>query len=41
MSANAKVLVSGDRHLLRLRSYKSILIVTPREFLDAQFSAGR
>jgi putative PIN family toxin of toxin-antitoxin system len=33
-AANASFIVSGDRHLLALRSYKSISIVTPRQFLD-------
>jgi hypothetical protein len=40
IAANAKVLVSGDRHLLRLRKYKSILIVAPRDFLGARFGEG-
>jgi putative PIN family toxin of toxin-antitoxin system len=35
LAANASFIVSGDRHLLSLRSYKSISIVTPRQFLDA------
>jgi putative PIN family toxin of toxin-antitoxin system len=33
-SANADVVVSGDRHLLRLGSYKSIPIISPRELID-------
>lgn len=35
LTANAAFVVSGDRHLLRLRKYKSISIVSPREFLEA------
>jgi len=35
LSARAMFVVSGDRHLLRLRKYKSISIVSPREFLEA------
>jgi len=31
-SAQAEFVVSGDQHLLRLRAYQSISIVTPREF---------
>jgi uncharacterized protein len=34
LSASATFVVSGDRHLLRLRKYKSIAIVSPREFLE-------
>ncbi|MGA9963857.1 MAG: putative toxin-antitoxin system toxin component, PIN family [Terriglobales bacterium] len=34
LSASAAFVVSGDRHLLRLRRYKSISIVSPREFLE-------
>lgn len=33
LSAKASFVVSGDRHLLRLRIYKSISIVSPREFI--------
>jgi putative PIN family toxin of toxin-antitoxin system len=35
LAANASFIVSGDRHLIALRSYKSISIVTPRQFVDA------
>lgn len=31
----AQFVVSGDKHLLSLKSYESIRIVTPRVFLDA------
>src|ERR1700746_428545 len=34
LSASATFVVSGDRHLLRLGKYKSISIVSPREFLE-------
>jgi putative PIN family toxin of toxin-antitoxin system len=34
VEAQAQVIVSGDRHLLTLRKYKSIAIVTPRQFLE-------
>ena len=36
MAARARVIVSGDRHLLRLGSFRSILIQSPREFLDSK-----
>ena len=34
LAANASFLISGDRHLLALRTYKSISIVTPRQFVN-------
>lgn len=33
LAAEANYIVSGDRHLLRLKRYESILIVSPREFV--------
>ena len=35
LAANASFLISGDHHLLALRTYKSIFIVTPRQFINA------
>lgn len=37
--ANAHVLITGDKHLQALRSFRSIGIMSPREFLDA-YSSG-
>src|ERR1700719_4504352 len=37
LSARATFVVSGDGHLLRLRKYKSIAIVSPRKFLETCF----
>ena len=34
LEARANYIISGDRHLLGLRQYQDISIVTPREFLD-------
>jgi putative PIN family toxin of toxin-antitoxin system len=34
VSAEASFVVSGDRHLLRLRVYRAVSLVTPREFLE-------
>jgi len=34
LAAKADFVVSGDRHLLRLRAYGIIPIVTPREFVE-------
>ena len=35
MAGDAAYIVSGDRHLLKLRSYKGISILTVRQFMDA------
>ena len=32
-ATKAKVLISGDRHLLKLRKYKNTLVLTPAQFL--------
>jgi putative PIN family toxin of toxin-antitoxin system len=37
LSADAAYIVSGDQHLLDLRQYGTIEIVTPRELLDQEF----
>lgn len=34
LQAKAEFIVSGDRHLLKLKKFKKIKIMTPREFLD-------
>lgn len=34
LSANAQVITSGDSHLLALKTYQGIPILTAREFLD-------
>jgi len=34
LSAGAQIITSGDSHLLELKSYRGILILTAREFLD-------
>jgi len=35
VAGKARYLVSGDRHLLRLRGFREVRIVTPRAFLTA------
>jgi uncharacterized protein len=35
-AGRARYLVSGDKHLLALREYRRVKIVTPREFLDPE-----
>ena len=37
IAAGADVIVSGDRHLLRLGAFEGIAILAPREFLRARF----
>ena len=34
-AGRARYIVSGDKHLLALREYRGVKIVTPREFLEA------
>jgi len=34
ISVRIKIIVSGDKHLLKLSGYKNILILKPKEFLE-------
>ena len=34
IASNAKFIVSGDNHLLKIRKFRDIKIVSPKEFLD-------
>lgn len=34
LECNARYIISQDNHLLKLKDYKNIKIVTPKEFLD-------
>lgn len=36
--ANCDFIVSGDKHLLKLKRFKDAKILTPRQFLDAKFN---
>ena len=36
-AAGAEALITGDRHLLNLKTYKGIVILTPDRFLKAYF----
>jgi len=36
VAADAGAVISGDRHLLRLVSFRSIPIMSPRQFLDSK-----
>jgi len=38
VEAQAEIVVSGDHHLLALQNYKSISIVTPRQFIELLLS---
>ena len=38
LACRADVIVSGDRHLLKLHQFRGILIVTARHFLDRRFA---
>lgn len=41
LQAKADFIVSGDKHLLKLRNFKNTKITTPREFLDTVKKAER
>jgi len=32
--SNSKIIVSGDKHLLKISGYKNIQVLKPREFID-------
>ena len=36
IAAGADAIVTGDQHLLKLRSFRNILIMAPREFLSSR-----
>ncbi len=36
-AVSAKYLISGNKHVLKLREWQGVLIVTPREFLEREF----
>jgi putative PIN family toxin of toxin-antitoxin system len=35
ISGNSNLIVSGDKHLLKISGYKGIVIVSPRNFVDS------
>ncbi len=35
IEGDAAIIVSGDKHLLNLKEYQGITILTPRQFLDS------
>ena len=37
LDANARFIVTGDKHLLKIKKFKGIEIVTPKEFLEMCF----
>ncbi len=34
IASNVKIIVSGDKHLLRVSGYRGITVLKPREFVD-------
>ena len=34
IASNSKIIVSGDKHLLKLTGYKSIAVLNPRNFVE-------
>ncbi len=41
LDENADCIVSGDPHLLNLKSYRGIPIMTPREFVEGMLKASK
>ena len=41
VAAHAQTIISGDKHLLRLGSFQSIAICTPRQFLSTRAQSAR
>ena len=37
IASNSKVIISGDKHLLKLSSYQEISVVKPRDFVEEFF----
>ncbi len=40
VASDASYVVTADRHLLALKSYEGIPVITIREFLEREFDAG-
>ena len=40
LAAHTRLIVSGDKHLLRVSGWRGIMVLTPRQFLD-QHPVGR
>ena len=40
LATRTRVVVSGDKHLLRISGWRGITVCTPRQFLDEHLSAG-
>ena len=40
LAAGIPVIVSGDKHLLRVSGWESVEVVRPRQFVDRDFDAG-
>lgn len=38
LTAEIKIIVSGDKHLLRLNGYRGVSVLKPREFVDTYLS---
>ena len=37
LASKSKIIVSGDKHLLKISGYEEILVLKPREFTDQYF----
>ena len=41
LASKSKIIVSGDKHLLKLSGFRTIVVHKPREFVDLYFKTGR
>jgi putative PIN family toxin of toxin-antitoxin system len=41
LAAGAKIIVSGDKHLLKVSGYRGISVLTPRQFMNNYFSSEK
>jgi predicted nucleic acid-binding protein len=35
IAGNSKIIISGDKHLLKVSGYQGIKVLKPREFVDS------
>jgi predicted nucleic acid-binding protein len=35
IASNSKIIISGDKHLLKVSGYQGIKVLKPREFVDS------
>lgn len=40
LASGSRIIISGDKHLLKVSGYQEIEVLKPREFLDRYLSEG-